>query len=154
MVERRQISEPLIERRTSDWLLRGTQCRRGRAQAATQNTLVRRHTLPSNESGGHAATCKASDPASRRCGIWLGGRCAGEGSFPQTGVPHLNPDASIFRAAFTSRSCDTPHRTHTPVLTTSCLRPLGPVREPQLEQARVVFRSLTICRDLQAYALL
>jgi hypothetical protein len=86
--------------------------------------------------------------------IWLGGRPAGEGSFPLTEVPHLNPDARIFRAALTSRSCDTPHRTHTHVLTASCLRPLGPVREPQLLHARVVFLSLTTLTDLPAYSLL
>src|SRR5579863_10703145 len=106
--------------------------------------------MQDSASGGHAAAGTASDPASRRWVIWLGGRCAGESSFPLTEVPQLNPDARIFRAEFTSRSCDTPHRTQTHILTTSCLRPLGPVREPQLEHARVVFLSLTTLTRLPA----
>jgi hypothetical protein len=43
MVERRQITKSLIERDPSNRLFGGTQGRRSRAQAATQNILVRRH---------------------------------------------------------------------------------------------------------------
>jgi hypothetical protein len=91
----------------------------------------------------HAAAIRASDPASRRQGVWLGGRSAGNSSFPRTEVRHLDPAIRIFRAAFTSRSCDSPQFTQFHCLTTRCLRPLGPERAPQLEHARVVFRSLT-----------
>ena len=93
--------------------------------------------------GGHAATCRACDPASRRSDIWLGARSSGEDSFPLTEVPHLDPAMSMFRAELTSRSCDSPQFTQTHCLTARCLRPLGPVRARQLEHARVVFFSLT-----------
>src|SRR5262249_20418174 len=43
-----------------------------------------------------------------------------------------------------------PQCAHSHRLTTSCLRPLGPVRASQLEQTCVVFVSSTICTDLPA----
>ena len=63
----------------------------------------------------------------------------GKGSFPRTEVRHLDPTVRIFRAAFTSRSCDSPQSAHFHCLTARCLGPLGPVSAPQLEHTRVVF---------------
>ena len=103
-----------------------------------------------SNAGGHAAARRACNPALRRRDVWLGARSSGDGSFPLTGVPHLDPTMRMFRAELTSRSCDSPQFTHTHCLTASCLRPLGPERAPQLEQPRVVLRSLTILTDLPA----
>src|SRR5437879_12295448 len=73
----------------------------------------------------------------------------GDDSFPRTEVCNLDP-ARIFRAAFTSRSCSAPQAEQHHRLTASCLGPLGPLRHPQLEQARVVNRSFTMTTDLPA----
>jgi hypothetical protein len=64
-------------------------------------------------------------------------------SFPLTDVGHLHADRML-RAAFTSRSCVSPHALQLQVLTTRLSGPAGPVRDPQPLQARVVFRSLTM----------
>src|SRR6185312_14197421 len=64
--------------------------------------------------------------------------CSCDSSFPLMEVQHLDPDLTMFRAAFTSRSCQSPHRAHCQVLTTSRLRPLGPKGAPQLEHTREV----------------
>ena len=102
--------------------------------------------------GDHAAAFCTSGRAPRERDIWLGRHAASDGSFPLTEVQHLDPAMRIFRAAFTSRSCDSPQCAHSHRLTASCLGPLGPVRDPQLEQPRVVFRSLTTCTDLPAFS--
>jgi hypothetical protein len=60
------------------------------------------------------------------------------------------PAARMFRAAFTSRSCVSPHARHTHVLTPSPFTPAGPVRAPHDEQARLVYCSLTINTHLPA----
>jgi hypothetical protein len=82
----------------------------------------------------------------------LGGRSAGDDSFPLTEVPHLDPALRMFRAALTSRSWHSPQCAHSQRLTASCLRPLGPLEAPQLEQLREVFLSLTICTVLPAHS--
>src|SRR5579862_306094 len=76
--------------------------------------------------------------------------CSCTNSFPLTEVPHLDPNLTMFRAAFTSRSCQSPHSAHCQVLTTSSLGPLGPKGAPQLEHTREVSRSSTIITDLPA----
>src|ERR1700750_3353092 len=81
-----------------------------------------------------------------------GGRSTDDDSFPLTEVPHLDPAMRMFRAALTSRSCDSPQCAHSQCLTASCLRPLGPLRAPQLEQAREVFLSLTTWTVLPAHS--
>src|SRR6266850_2470174 len=81
--------------------------------------------------------------------LCFGATRQGDNSFPLTEVRILDP-ARMFRAAFTSLSCSTPQAEQHHRLTTSCLRPLGPLRHPQLEQARVVNRSLTMITDLPA----
>src|SRR4051794_31911646 len=89
---------------------------------------------------------------SRRYEVRLGGHSTGEDSFPLTEVPHLDPALRMFRAALTSRSCHSPQCAHSQRLTASCLRPLGPLRAPQLEQLREVFRSLTTWTVLPAHS--
>ena len=59
----------------------------------------------------HAATSSAPVPASHRRDVWLGWRTLGEDSFPRTEARHLSP-ARMLRAAFTSRSCESPHSLH------------------------------------------
>src|SRR2546430_7248377 len=81
--------------------------------------------------------------------LCFGATRQGDDSFPRTEVRNLDP-ARMLRAAFMSRSCSTPHAEQHHRLTTSCLGPLGPFRHPQLEQARVVNRSLTMTTDLPA----
>src|SRR5471032_1281457 len=71
------------------------------------------------------------------------GAAESDGSFPLTDGGHLPADR-MFRAAFTSRSCVSPHALHTQLLTTSMSRPVGPVRALQLLHVRVVFLSLTM----------
>src|SRR5262249_106558 len=100
--------------------------------------------------GAHAVAFRALSPALLGQLVLRGESTIGDDSFPQTQVQRLDPAMRIFRAALTSRSCDSPQCAHAHCLTTSCLRPLGPARAPQLEQARVVLRSLTTCRDLHA----
>src|SRR5690606_23624610 len=70
---------------------------------------------------------------------------------PAHGGPCLSPAARMFFAALTSRSCSAPHSEHSHCLTTSCLRPLGPVAEPQLEHTRVVNFSSTTRTSLPAH---
>src|ERR1700736_1290971 len=62
---------------------------------------------------------------------------------------HL-PTAKMFRAAFTSRSCVSPHARHTHVLTPSPFTPAGPVRAPHDDQVRLVYLSPTIDTHLPA----
>ena len=95
-----------------------------------------------NSTGVHAATSSAPIPASHRRDVWLGWRTFGADSFPRTEVKHLDP-IRIFRAAFTSRSCESPHSLHTHDLTISPFTPRGPLSEPHEEQTTLVFLSLT-----------
>jgi len=105
-----------------------------------------RRSLPT---GAHCRRPDGLSPASQEPDARLGATRQGDDSFPLTEVRLLDP-ARMFRAALTSRSCSTPHAEQHQCLTTSCLGPLGPVKHPQLEQARVVNRSLTMTTDLPA----
>lgn len=78
---------------------------------------------------------KRALPVSRRREAWLNTH-VGWHSFPLTEVQHLDPKASRFFAALTSRSCCTPRPEHPHRLVTRCLRPLRPLTAPQLEQLR------------------
>src|ERR1700686_3225178 len=71
----------------------------------------------------------------------------------RTEVRHLDP-IRIFRAAFTSRSCDSPQSLHTHDLTINPLSPRGPLSAPQVEQVTLVFLSLTSSNVLAACWLL
>ena len=63
--------------------------------------------------------------------------------FP-TSDGRILPAKQIFRAALTSRSWMAPHPGHIQLLTRNPLTPDGPVKAPQVEQARVVLYSSTI----------
>src|ERR1700687_1184181 len=101
----------------------------------------------------HAAALAVSVPASRARDALLGGTSQAEDSFPRTEVRHLDP-IRIFRAAFWSRSCDSPQSLHTHDLTINPLTPRGPLRAPQVEQVTLVFRSLMTANVLVACWLL
>ena len=103
--------------------------------------------------GAHAAAQADSIPASRTRYARLGGISQDDCSFPRTEVRHLDP-IRIFRAAFTSRSCDSPQSLHTHDLTINPLTPRGPVRLPQAEQVTLVLLSLTTSKLLAACWLL
>jgi len=92
--------------------------------------------------GAHAAAVRDLIGASRGRDARLGAITDGNGSFPPTDVGLLHAD-KMLRAAFTSRSCMSPHALQLHALTTSLSGPVGPVRDPQPLQARVVLRSLT-----------
>jgi len=96
-----------------------------------------------SSSGAHAAVARDRIRALRGRGARLGAITDDKDSFPLTDVGHLHADR-ILRAAFTSRSCMSPHALHLHVLTARLSRPEGPVKDPQLLQPRVVLRSLTI----------
>jgi hypothetical protein len=66
----------------------------------------------------------------------------GVDSFPHTEVKHLDP-IRIFRAAFTSRSCESPHSLQIHDLTINPFTPRGPLSAPQEEQVTLVYLSLT-----------
>src|ERR1700687_45948 len=103
--------------------------------------------------GTHAAALAVSVPASRARDALLGGTSQAEDSFPRTEVRHLDP-IRIFRAAFWSRSCDSPQSLHTHDLTINPLTPRGPLSAPQVEQVTLVFRSLMTANVLAACWLL
>src|SRR5471032_2825602 len=103
------------------------------------------------ESGVHAASVSARILASRRQLVGLGGASDGDDSFPHTDGVHL-PAAWMFLAALTSVSWVSPHSLPIPLLTTRLSRPPGPVRAPQLLQARVAFPSSRLFTHLLAYS--
>jgi hypothetical protein len=96
-----------------------------------------------HHNGAHAATFASSVPASRRrLRSLLGGTGESGDSFPRTEVKHLDP-IRIFRAALTSRSCESPHSLHIHDLTINPFTPCGPLAQPHEEQVTLVYFSLT-----------
>src|SRR5947209_7742758 len=110
------------------------------------NTVMRKAALRPVLIAASLTVCVLPRKSQMLC---FGATRQGDYSFPLTEVCNLDP-ARMFRAALTSRSCSAPQAEQHHRLTTSCLGPLGPLRHPQLEQARVVNRSLTMTTDLPA----
>src|SRR5580692_11642361 len=93
--------------------------------------------------GAHDAAAPRVFRALRGRDARLGGAWRCKVSFPLTDGGSLSA-ARIFRAALTSRSWAAPHPGHIHDLTRNPLTPVGPLKDPQDEQVRLVFLSLTI----------
>jgi hypothetical protein len=81
-------------------------------------------------------------PALRERGARRGGTGKIGDSFPLTDAGN-SARRRMFLAALISRSWDAPHSSHIQSLTRNPLTPWGPVKDPQDEQVRLVFLSLT-----------
>jgi hypothetical protein len=104
------------------------------------------HLPPPN---AHAIVLAGSIPALRERDARLGGTRKDEDSFPLTDAGN-SARRRMFRAAFTSRSCGTPHAAQVHRLTRNPLTPCGPVKASQFEQVRLEFLSFTIWKVLPA----